>query len=289
MAWWRKKSRFTTLKTADQRSRIPDGMYLKCSECLEIVTKKDWEGSLHVCPRCGYHDRIDARLRIAQLLDEGTFEEYDAGLTSADPLNFVDSKPYPERIVAAREKSGENEAVVAGLGQVEGQPISIAVMDFRFNGGSMGSVVGEKIARSMERGLERRLPVLTVCASGGARMQEGILSLMQMAKTSALVARLGRARLPYIVVLTHPTTAGVMASFASLGDVSVAEPNALVGFAGPRVIQQTIQQILPPGFQRSEFVRDHGFVDIVTPRDELKPTLARLIGFFTPDNGSGPE
>jgi len=289
MTWWRKNSKFTTLKTSDQRSRIPDGMYLKCSECLEIVTKKDWESSLHVCPRCGYHERIDARLRIAQLIDEGTFEEYDAGLTSADPLNFVDSKPYPERLAAACAKSGENEAVVTGIGRLAGRPVSIAVMDFGFNGGSMGSVVGEKIARSMERGLERRLPVLTLCASGGARMQEGILSLMQMAKTSALVGRLGRARLPYLIVLTHPTTAGVMASFASLGDVCIAEPNALVGFAGPRVIQQTIQQILPPGFQRSEFVRDHGFIDIVAPRTELKPLLARLIGFFTPDNGSGPE
>ena len=276
MAWFR-KPKYTTLQQPTQRHRIPEGMWFKCPECLEILIKKEWEDRLKVCPKCGFHEPLTARERIAQLTDEGTFEEFDADLFSADPLGFVDSKPYPQRIADSVKKTGERDAVIAGLGRIEGRPISLAVMDFQFNGGSMGSVVGEKIARSMERGLEHRMPVLTVCASGGARMQEGILSLMQMAKTSALIARLGQAHLPYFTLLTHPTTAGVMASFAMLGDVIIAEPNALVGFAGPRVIEATIKQILPPGFQRSEFVRDHGFIDIVAPRVDLKPLLARLI------------
>ena len=283
MSWFR-KPKFTTLRPTPVRGRVPEGMWLKCPSCLELVTTREWEARLKVCPRCNHHDKIDARERIVQLLDEGSFEEFDNGLVSADPLGFVDSKPYAARIVEARRKTGENDAVVSGVGRLEGRALSLAVMNFKFNGGSMGSVVGEKIARSMERGLERRIPVLTVCASGGARMQEGILSLMQMAKTSALVARLGRAGIPYFILMTNPTTAGVLASFASLGDVIIAEPNALVGFAGPRVIEQTIRQILPPGFQKSEFVLEHGFIDLVTPRSELRPLLGRVLGLLGPQS-----
>jgi acetyl-CoA carboxylase carboxyl transferase subunit beta len=277
---WFKKPKYTTLKVPAKRNRIPEGLWLKCPNCLEIVTKKDWEERFKVCPKCNHHDRLIARNRIRQLVDENTFEEFDQGLTSADPLGFVDSKPYPERIKQTQERTGEPDAIICGIGRIMGDPVSLGAMDFQFNGGSMGSVVGEKIARAMERGLERKIPVLMVCASGGARMQEGILSLMQMAKTSALVAKLGEAHVPYFVVLTNPTTAGVMASFASLGDVCLAEPDALIGFAGPRVIEQTIKQILPPGFQRSEFVQDHGFIDIIANRNDLRVIIARLIRLF---------
>lgn len=286
MTWFR-KTKCATLRTPTQQSRIPAGMWFKCPECLEILIKREWEERLRVCPKCGHHDRLTARERIAQLLDEDSFEEYDGGLFSADPLKFVDSKPYPQRIAEAMEKTGERDAVVSGLGRIEGRPLSLAVMDFSFNGGSMGSVVGEKISRSLERGLDERLPVLTVCASGGARMQEGILSLMQLAKTSALIGRLAQAHIPYLTLLTHPTTAGVLASFASLGDVIISEPGALIGFAGPRVIEATIKQILPPGFQRAEFVRDHGFIDIVAPRPELRPLLARLLRLLCLDSRDG--
>jgi acetyl-CoA carboxylase carboxyl transferase subunit beta len=257
-------------------------MWRKCSQCLEIISHKEWEDGLKVCPKCKSHEQLTARQRIDQLIDRDTFQEFDPDLVSLDPLGFVDSKPYPVRIKDARNKTGERDAVISGLGRIEARPVSIAVMDFRFNGGSMGSVVGEKITRSIERGIERHLPVINVCASGGARMQEGMYSLMQMAKTSAAVARLGQAGLPYFILMSHPTTAGVLASFASLGDVIVAEPDALVGFAGPRVIEQTIKQVLPPGFQRSEFVRDHGFVDIIAPRAELKALFARLVDLLGP-------
>ncbi|OPZ07946.1 MAG: Acetyl-coenzyme A carboxylase carboxyl transferase subunit beta [candidate division BRC1 bacterium ADurb.BinA292] len=288
MTWFRKR-KFTTLRPPSQRSRIPEGMWLKCSNCLEIITNKDWEENLKVCPRCGHHERIGARERIRQLVDPGSFEEYDAGLVSTDPLQFVDLKPYREHIEESRRKSGENDAIVCGMGRIETMPLSLGVMEFAFRGGSMGSVVGEKVARTLERGLEHRVPVLIVCASGGARMQEGILSLMQLAKTSALIARLGQAGLPYFVLLTHPSYAGIMASFGSLGDVILAEPEALIGFAGPRVIEQTIKQILPPGFQKSEFVQEHGFVDLVLPRKELRPTLARLMRFFGSEPATASE
>lgn len=281
MAWFR-KTRYTTLRSPTQRTRIPEGMWRKCSQCLEIISNKEWEDGLKVCPKCKHHEKLSARERIAQLIDDGTFEECDKGLTSLDPLQFVDSKPYLERIKAAQEKTGEPDACVSGVGRVLGRPVSIAAMDFFFNGGSMGSVVGEKITRSIERGIERRLPVINVCASGGARMQEGMFSLMQLAKTSAAVARLGQAGLPYFILMTNPTTAGVLASFASLGDVIIAEPDALVGFAGPRVIEATIKQILPAGFQRSEFVHEHGFIDIIASRSDLKPVLARLATLLGP-------
>lgn len=291
MTAWFRKPKYTTLRAPAQTHRIPEGVWIKCPECLAMLSKKEWDERLRVCPRCGHHERLSARERLALLLDEGSFEECDAGLGAADPLGFVDSKPYPQRLAEARAKTGENEAAVCGLGRIEGRPLALAAMEFGFNGGSMGAVVGEKIARTLERALARRWPALVVCASGGARMQEGILSLMQMAKTSALVGRMGQARLPYLVLLTDPTTAGVMASFAMLGDVTLAEPKALVGFAGPRVIEATIHQILPPGFQKSEFVREHGFIDIVAPRGELRPLLGRLIGLLWADGETtlGPD
>jgi acetyl-CoA carboxylase carboxyl transferase subunit beta len=280
MAWFQ-KTKFTPLRPPAQSCRIPGGIWVKCPQCLEILIRREWEEHLRVCPRCGFHDRLSARERLALLLDEGSFIEADATLVSADPLGFSDLKPYPQRIQESMDKTGELDAVISGLGRIEGEEISIAVMDFDFSGGSMGAVVGEKITRSLERALARRLPALTVCASGGARMQEGIFSLMQMAKTAALVGRLGQARLPYLVLLTHPVTGGVTASFAMLGDVILAEPGALVGFAGPRVIEATLRQSLPPGFQTAEFVRDHGFIDMVVPRGELKATLARVIKLLT--------
>ncbi len=282
MAWFSKR-KYTSLRQPTQRHRIPEGMWMKCPNCMEIVSNKDWEANLKACPNCGHHQRLTARERIWQLADPGSFEEFDPNMVSDDPLCFVDNKPYPQRLSAARKQTGERDAVVTGVAKIHDRPVSLAVMDFNFNGGSMGSVVGEKVARAMERAIEWRLPVLAVCASGGARMQEGMFSLMQMAKTSALAGRLGRMHLPYFVLLTHPTYAGVMASFASLGDVIVAEPDSLVGFAGPRVIEQTIKQILPPGFQKSEFVKEHGFIDIVAPRHELRDLFGRLIHLLAPE------
>jgi acetyl-CoA carboxylase carboxyl transferase subunit beta len=279
---WFKKPKYATLPAPKSRGRIPEGMWVKCPSCLELTTNKVWDDNLSVCVKCGFHERINARTRLEQLLDENSFQELDQQLTSADPLNFVDLKPYRERIAAAQSKTGERDAVISGMGKIQGHPLSIAVMDFQFNGGSMGSVVGEKITRSMERGLKQRVPVLTVCASGGARMQEGMFSLMQMAKTSALIARLGEAGVPYFILLTDPTMAGVMASFAMLGDVIVAEPDALIGFAGSRVIEGTIKQMLPPGFQRSDFVQEHGFIDIVAQRSELRDTFGTLVRLLAP-------
>jgi acetyl-CoA carboxylase carboxyl transferase subunit beta len=280
MAAWFRKPKFTTLVKPAQRGRIPEGLWIKCPACMETIVRRDWEEASKVCPRCGYHARLTAPERIETLLDADSFEEFDAELASADPLGFIDTKPYADRLEQARQNTGLNEAVVCGLGRVQARPISIAVMDTHFIGGSMGSVVGEKIARAIERGLKQGLPVVVVCASGGARMQEGALSLMQMAKTCALIARLREARLPLITILTDPTTGGVTASFATLGDVVLAEPNALIGFAGPRVIEQTIKQILPRGFQRAEFVAEHGFVDIVCRRGELQSTVGNLLALL---------
>ena len=233
-----------------------------------------------VCPKCRYPFRISARERITSLLDEGSFEEREAGLRSRDPLHFKDTVKYTERLKKARSKTGLEEAVITGLGSIGGHPVSIAVFEFGFMGGSMGSVVGEKLTRAIELAIAKRVPLLIVSASGGARMQEGILSLMQMAKTSAALQRLARERLPYLSLLTDPTTGGVTASFAMLGDVIVAEPRALIGFAGPRVIAETIRQALPEGFQRSEFLLEHGQVDLVVERRELRETLRRLLAFF---------
>ncbi|HDR06678.1 MAG TPA: acetyl-CoA carboxylase carboxyltransferase subunit beta [Candidatus Coatesbacteria bacterium] len=256
---------------------VPTGLMLKCESCSETLYSKQLEENLFVCPKCGFHHKVPGRKRIAQLVDPGSFEEHDTGLKTLDPLGFVDRKPYSQRIAETMAKTGETEAVICGLAAIDGIRISMAVMDFTFIGGSMGTVVGEKVTRALERALKLGLPQVTVCTSGGARMQEGILSLMQMAKSSAACARLREARLPYLVVLTDPTTAGVMASYAQLGDVHIAEPGALMGFAGPRVIEQTIKQKLPPGFQRSEFRAEHGFVDVVVSRLELRDTIVKLL------------
>lgn len=286
MAWF-KKEKYTTLKPPQLRDRIPEGLLARCENCFASLITKDFEENLRVCLKCGFHHRMTARERIALLADPGSFREMFTNIQPTDALKFVDTKDYPSRLKAAT-KGGKDEAIIVGEAAINGQRVGLAVMVFEFIGGSMGSVVGERITRIVEHSTAERLPVVIVSASGGARMQEGILSLMQMAKTSGALARHAAARLPYISVLTDPSTAGVMASYASLGDVCVAEPDALVGFAGPRVIQQTINQILPKGFQRSEFVRDHGFIDIVVERHKLKATLALLLYYFCGSENGGP-
>jgi len=257
-----------------------EGLWQKCEGCRQIIWKKDLEGSLNVCPKCGRHSRIDAVTRLKLLCDDGAYLEFDAGLTSSDPLGFVDSKPYRERLAETQETTSLSDALISASAKLEGRPVQICAMEPRFIGGSMGCVVGEKITRAIERALEKRTPLIIVSASGGARMQEGAISLMQMAKISAALMRLDEARLPYISILTDPTTGGVTASFAMLGDLNIAEPGALIGFAGPRVIEQTIRQKLPEGFQRSEFLLKHGMLDAVVPRPELKQYLAQTLKFF---------
>ncbi|MCX7719493.1 MAG: acetyl-CoA carboxylase, carboxyltransferase subunit beta [Candidatus Sumerlaeaceae bacterium] len=277
---WFKKEKYSTLKPPQMRDRIPEGLLTKCDNCYTALMTKDLEENLRVCPKCGYHHRLPARERLALMTDPGSFREMFTNIQPTDALHFVDSKEYPERLKAAR-KCGFDEAVITGEATINGRRVAYGQMIFEFVGGSMGSVVGERITRLIEHATANQLPCVVVAASGGARMQEGILSLMQMAKTSGALARHAARRLPYLVILTDPSTAGVMASYASLGDVCIAEPGALIGFAGPRVIQQTINQILPKGFQRSEFVRDHGFVDIVVPRKDLKRTVALLLYYMT--------
>jgi acetyl-CoA carboxylase carboxyl transferase subunit beta len=263
-----------------QKKELPDGLWTKCESCNEIIYAKELEKNFWVCPKCEFHFRIKSRQYIELLLDEGRLEEFDQNLVSSDPLNFKDSKRYPDRIKESIKKTRLNDAVITGIGKINQREISFAVMEFGFIGGSMGSVVGEKIARTIERALERRIPLVIVSCSGGARMQEGILSLMQMAKTSALLAKLHKMNIPFVSVLTNPTTAGVMASYASLGDVIMAEPKALLGFAGPRVIQQTIGQELPPGFQSSEFFLEHGFMDLISHRKELKKNISLILDYL---------
>jgi len=281
MVWFKKAKEGLV---PQQKKEIPDGLWTKCESCGEIIYVKELEKNLWVCHSCNFHFRIKSKDYIELLLDQGKLEEYDRELISDDPLKFKDSKRYPDRVRDSRKKTGLNDAVIVGVGKIEGEEISFAVMDFGFIGGSMGSVVGEKVARAIERALERKIPLVIVSCSGGARMQEGILSLMQMAKTSALLARLYDSNLPFISVLTNPTTAGVMASYASLGDVIIAEPKALLGFAGPRVIQQTIGQKLPPGFQSSEFFLEHGFLDKIVERKNLKKTISLLLEYLIPTN-----
>ena len=273
MDWFRKKKK--PLKASDRRDLPPD-VFEKCTGCGEILYKEKLAQNLNVCPECGFHFRISADEYVGLLMDEGTFEEFDAEMQSGDPLGFVDSKPYPQRLATAEAKVGRKEATVS-VGELDGIPMSLAVMDFRFIGGSMGSVVGEKIARAGRRAVERGIPLAVVSATGGARMQEGIYSLMQMAKTSAVLHRLAAAGLPYVSILTDPTTGGVTASHAMLGDANLAEPGALIGFTGPRVIKETIRQELPDGFQRSEYLLDHGMVDQVVDRREMKATVALLL------------
>ena len=274
MAWFRKDKK--PLKAEDRRD-LPGDVFEKCKGCGEILYREKLAQNLQVCPDCGHHFRIDAEQYVALLMDEGSFEEIDAGLRSGDPLSFTDLKPYPERQRAAEQKVGRLNAVLSGLGSMDGLPVALAVMDFRFIGGSMGSVVGEKIARAGRAALEKKTPLIIVSASGGARMQEGVLSLMQMAKTSGVLARLHEAGLPYISILTDPTTGGVTASHAMLGDVNISEPQALIGFAGPRVIEETIRQELPEGFQRAEFLLEHGMVDRIVDRRDLKLMVSRLL------------
>ena len=261
------------LSTPKKKKNIPEGLWTKCPVSGEIIFNKDLEANQMVVPKSGYHFPIGSRARIAALMDEGTFEEFDAGVKSADPLKFVDSAAYPDRIKKYEKESGLPEAVICGVGQIHGIKVSIAVMDFRFCGGAMGAAVGEKITRAIERALKLKCPCLIVSSSGGARMQEGIYSLMQMAKTSAALGRLAEAKLPFISILTHPTTGGVTASFATLGDIIIAEPGALIGFAGARVIKETTKQTLPAGFQTAEFLLKHGLIDQIVPRTEMRDRL----------------
>ncbi len=279
MVWFRKKQA-VTVSTEKKNVQVPAGVWSKCKNCQEIIYAKEIERNLNVCPKCDYHFRIGARERIAQILDDGTFAEMDASMRSVDFLDFKDSKRYKERIKAAVKKAGDGDAVICGEGSLDGIPVVVAVFDFSFMGGSMGAVVGEKITRAIEKGLETNAPVLIFSSSGGARMQESILSLMQMAKTSAALAKLKAAGIPYISVLTDPTTGGVTASFAMLGDLNIAEPRALIGFAGPRVIEQTIRQTLPEGFQRSEYLLEHGMIDMIVQRKEMKQKLAQILRIF---------
>jgi len=256
-----------------------EGLWLKCEGCKQIIWKKDLEDNQSVCPKCGAHSRIDAVTRLRYLFDSD-YEVFDTDLTSSDPLAFVDSKPYSERLASMRAATALSDALISAKGTVEGRPVNICAMEIKFIGGSMGCVVGEKITRAIERSIEQRIPIVIISASGGARMQEGAISLMQMAKISGALMRLDEARVPYISVLTDPTTGGVTASFAMLGDLNIAEPGALIGFAGPRVIEQTIRQKLPEGFQRSEFLVKHGMLDSVVPRPRMKSYIAKALDFF---------
>ncbi|HVS00334.1 MAG TPA: acetyl-CoA carboxylase, carboxyltransferase subunit beta [Thermoanaerobaculia bacterium] len=277
MAWFRKTKQPKPLRTERPRSNVPEGLWVKCDGCKEVIYSKELDKNLRVCPKCEYHMRIDARTRIGLLLDDPEPRELFTGVTPSDPLTFRDTKRYRDRLKIYQQAVGERDAVIVVQGRIEEIPVVLAAMEYRFMGGSMGSVVGEKITRAAERSLERRQPLIVVSASGGARMQEGVLSLMQMAKISSALARLHEASIPYLSVLTDPTTGGVTASFAMLGDMNIAEPAALIGFAGPRVIEQTIRQTLPEGFQRSEFLLEHGFLDLVVKRSEMKETLARCL------------
>lgn len=278
MAWFKKK---TEIKP-EKKVKIPEGLWVKCDNCREIVYKKEIEKNRQVCPKCNYHFRISSREHLRLLADEGSFVELDADLATTNPLGFVDNMPYDVRVDDNRKRSGLNEAAIYGSAMLAGRPVVLAIMDFSFMGGSMGSVVGEKISRAAELACDQRIPLITVSSSGGARMQEGMFSLMQMAKVSAAIGRIRELDVLYISVLADPTFGGVTASFAMLGDIIIAEPRSLVGFAGPRVIEQTIKQQLPENFQRAEFLLDHGMIDLVVERQELKETLATLIGHFMP-------
>jgi len=283
MAWFRRDKqsdeKLPPVANGERRVRT-EGLWQKCEGCRQIMWKKDLETNWNVCTKCGWHSRIDAVTRLKMLLDDGQYQQFDADLSSSDPLGFVDAKPYRERLLAMRAATHLSDALISAVGSLAGRPVQICVMEPKFIGGSMGSVVGEKIARAIDRCLAGRQPLIIVSASGGARMQEGAVSLMQMAKISAGLMKLDQARVPYISVLTDPTTGGVTASYAMLGDLNIAEPGALIGFAGPRVIEQTIRQKLPEGFQRSEFLLSHGMLDAVVPRLEMKPYIARALKFL---------
>ena len=278
MAWLRKEKK--PKEAVEKQTAIPEGLWIKCDECKEVIYRKEVEANLNVCPKCGYHFRLTARERFEILFDDNKYKEFAGDVRSGDPLEFRDTKRYRDRLKVYQQRVGTGDAVLCAEGKLDGMSVVICAMEYAFMGGSMGSVVGEKITQAIERAIDKKEPVIIVSCSGGARMQEGILSLMQMAKISAALARLSDAGLPFISVLTDPTTGGVTASYAMLGDLNIAEPKALIGFAGPRVIEQTIRQTLPEGFQRAEFLVEHGMVDLITPRVEMKPALSRFLRFF---------
>ena len=278
MAWFKRES--AELDTSGEKKVRTEGLWVKCENCRQIIWKKDLEENLNVCPKCDKHFRIDARTRLAQLLDDNQYTVFDEDISSTDPLKFVDLKPYSSRLKQAQHDTGLKDAVINAHGKLMGRPVIASVMEYSFIGGSMGAVVGEAITRAVERAADGKVPLIIVSASGGARMMEGVISLMQRAKISAALAKLDKAKVPYVSLLTDPTTGGVTASFAMLGDLNIAEPGALIGFAGPRVIEQTIRQKLPPGFQRSEFLLQHGMLDAVVPRKQLKLYIARALDFM---------
>jgi acetyl-CoA carboxylase carboxyl transferase subunit beta len=281
MAWFKRdKKPIENPTPVDERRVRTEGLWIKCDSCRATIWKKDLEANWEVCPKCDHHFRLSARRRLDLLFDDERWTEIDADLASNDPLHFADTKPYAKRLEEAQRKLGMKDAVITAEGSVNGRPTICCSMEFGFIGGSMGAVVGEKVTRAIERSLSQKQPLVVVSCSGGARMMEGAVSLMQLAKVSAALARLDEARLPYISVLTDPTTGGVTASYAMLGDLNIAEPGALIGFAGPRVIEQTIRQKLPEGFQRAEFLLEHGFLDAVVPRRDLKPYISRSLDFF---------
>ena len=282
MAWF-KKSRKHIKRAPASASRIPEGLWVKCPSCSQAIYHKDLAGALQVCPKCAHHFRMSAAERLAMLFDDGEWTEMDSGLRSTDPLHFKGLKVYRDQIAASVKATGLNDAVICATGSLESMPVVIAAMEYAFIGGSMSVVVGEKITRAAECALDQREPFIVVSCSGGARMMEGAFSLMQMAKISAALGRLDRAGVPYLSILTDPTTGGVTASFAMLGDLNIAEPKALIGFAGPRVIEETIRQRLPPGFQRSEFLIEHGMLDAVVDRRELKATIGRTLRILNQD------
>jgi acetyl-CoA carboxylase carboxyl transferase subunit beta len=276
---WFKKDRVPK-EVRERQSKVPEGLWVKCENCREILYSKELARNFKICPKCSYHFRLSAPERLRMLFDEEKYTELDGELRSADPLRFRDSKRYRDRLKQSQDAVGPSDAIVVGAGTMGGIPVVIGAMEFLFMGGSMGSVVGEKVARAAERSLREKRPLILVSTSGGARMQEGIFSLMQMGKISAALSRLSEAKIPYVSVMADPTTGGVTASYAMLGDINVAEPGALIGFAGPRVIEQTIRQTLPEGFQRSEFLLEHGMLDFVVERQEMKDTLVKCLRFF---------
>ena len=281
MAWFKREKKPIENPTPVEERRVrTEGMWTKCSSCRAIIWKKDLETNWEVCPKCDHHFRLSSRRRLEMLLDDEVYTEFDAELASNDPLHFTDTRPYSQRLKEAQHKLGIKDAILTAEGRLNGRPVICCSMEFGFIGGSMGAVVGEKVARAVERSLAQRQPLIIVSCSGGARMMEGVVSLMQLAKVSAALARLDEAKLPFISILTDPTTGGVTASYAMLGDLNIAEPGALIGFAGPRVIEQTIRQKLPEGFQTAEFLLEHGFLDAVVPRKELKPYISNALDFF---------
>ena len=279
MAWFKRES--VELDTSGEKKVRTEGLWVKCEGCRQIIWKKDLEENLNVCPKCDKHFRIDARSRLAQLLDDNQYDIFDGNLVSTDPLKFVDLKPYASRLKRAQADTELTDAVINAQGKLNSRPVIMSAMEYAFIGGSMGAVVGEVITRAIEKAGDTKTPLIIVSASGGARMMEGVISLMQLAKISAALARLDELKVPYVSVLTDPTTGGVTASFAMLGDLNIAEPGALIGFAGPRVIEQTIRQKLPQGFQRSEFLLEHGMLDAVVHRRNLKPYISRALDFMT--------